>query len=61
MDQVKSKHPFHENMFDSEYNTLPPIELLNINVEQDDRLEKFGIVDSHIGYIGLILKLNYHF
>ena len=38
--------------FDTEYYKLPPIEKLSINVKEEDKLEKFGKVDSQVDFIG---------
>jgi hypothetical protein len=41
-----------DKFFDSEYYSLPAIEKLSINVKEDEVLQKFGHVDSHIDFIG---------
>jgi hypothetical protein len=46
-------------IFDSEYYSLPPIEKLNINVKEDVKLEKFGVVDSHIEFIGKFIITDF--
>ena len=50
----KKKKANQDKLFDPEYYSLPPIENLCISVKEDAKMERFGVVETQIDFIGFV-------